>query len=325
LDQLGTEILCREPKPLRQIDSQVPAELERICLKCLRKDVAERYATAGDFAEDLRRFLTHSRQHETGDGAGREIDGPTGAPRPRRGRRAAGLLAVGIVAALACVGGGTWYGLVAGNSRLARDALVDLRVWDPTDGRRRGVGIREDGVLPLRAGDQVRLEVDLNLPAYAYVVWIDSEGAVSPVYPWQRGDWSQRPTSEAPVERLSLPAAADQAWTVKESPAGMETIVLLARTEPWHEAEEFFGSLGQLGKQAGNRPSVLEWRNGGIWLREHSPTRAADFAGTSTLIDAVILNQQAIAARLGDGFVLHHAMSFPIDALPRGGTDHASQ
>ena len=44
----------------------------------------------------------------------------------------------------------------------------------------------------------------------------------------------------------------------------METIVLLARTEPWQEAEDFFGSLGQLGKQEGQsakRAGVEEWRN----------------------------------------------------------------
>ena len=44
-DALSEEILHREPKPPRQIDDKIPAELERVCLKCLSKSVTERYAT----------------------------------------------------------------------------------------------------------------------------------------------------------------------------------------------------------------------------------------------------------------------------------------
>ena len=54
LAQVEDEILNREPKPPRQIDEEVPEELERICLKCLRKSVAERYLTAHDLAKNLR-------------------------------------------------------------------------------------------------------------------------------------------------------------------------------------------------------------------------------------------------------------------------------
>lgn len=51
------EIVHREPKPPRQIDDTIPVELERICLRCLVKDVAGRYTTSLDLCEDLRRFL----------------------------------------------------------------------------------------------------------------------------------------------------------------------------------------------------------------------------------------------------------------------------
>ncbi len=52
------EILNREPKPLRQIDEEIPASLERICLKCLAKRMNDRYMTAMDLANDLRDWKT---------------------------------------------------------------------------------------------------------------------------------------------------------------------------------------------------------------------------------------------------------------------------
>jgi serine/threonine protein kinase/formylglycine-generating enzyme required for sulfatase activity len=42
-----------EVRPLRQLNSAVPRELERICLKALSKKVSDRYSTASDMADDL--------------------------------------------------------------------------------------------------------------------------------------------------------------------------------------------------------------------------------------------------------------------------------
>jgi serine/threonine protein kinase/formylglycine-generating enzyme required for sulfatase activity len=51
------EILHRDPKPPRQINDRIPRELERICLRCLSRRMADRYETAGDLADDLKRWL----------------------------------------------------------------------------------------------------------------------------------------------------------------------------------------------------------------------------------------------------------------------------
>jgi class 3 adenylate cyclase/tetratricopeptide (TPR) repeat protein len=53
-----------EPQPPRQLISELPPELERICLKALAKQQKDRYTAAGDMAQDLRAVL------ETGPASG---------------------------------------------------------------------------------------------------------------------------------------------------------------------------------------------------------------------------------------------------------------
>jgi len=67
-------IVDEEPRSLRSIDRHIPLELETIVLKSLSKLPAERYATAGDLADDLQRWLS---------------DKPILARRPTLGERAA--------------------------------------------------------------------------------------------------------------------------------------------------------------------------------------------------------------------------------------------
>lgn len=49
-------VRTQEPVPPRNLVPQVPRDLELICLKCLRKDPSQRFPSAPEFAEELRRF-----------------------------------------------------------------------------------------------------------------------------------------------------------------------------------------------------------------------------------------------------------------------------
>jgi serine/threonine protein kinase/sugar lactone lactonase YvrE len=51
------EILHKEPKPIRELNPQIPEELQRIVVKTLEKDREDRYQTAHELTVDLRRLL----------------------------------------------------------------------------------------------------------------------------------------------------------------------------------------------------------------------------------------------------------------------------
>ncbi len=51
------QVLHDEPTPPRRRNGRVPRDLETVCLKAMAKEPAERYQTAADLADDLRRWL----------------------------------------------------------------------------------------------------------------------------------------------------------------------------------------------------------------------------------------------------------------------------
>jgi WD40 repeat protein len=50
------QVRSAEPLPPRRLRPALPRDLETVCLKCLQKQAARRYASAGELADDLSRF-----------------------------------------------------------------------------------------------------------------------------------------------------------------------------------------------------------------------------------------------------------------------------
>jgi serine/threonine protein kinase len=292
-EDLADEIQNREPKPPRQTSDgdQIPAELERICLRCLCKPVAGRYNTAGDVSRDLRRWL-HPR------------------PRFRRPAFVGGLAAAVLLLAL---GARQLWQRVHEPLPAAAPALsgtIDVLIWNPTDRSRRFLKLHDRGALPLRPNDQIRVEARLNRPAYLYLVWIDSEGRAFPVYPWQPGQWSRRLPKQAPASRLSLPETADQGWPMK-GPAGMETLMLLARESPLPADVDLAGLLAGLPKVPLQDPRALVcFADGQMVTRLQDADRGPNFFGAQQIDDPVLKTQRELRDRLGSHFELNRAVTF---------------
>src|SRR5262249_23627074 len=110
-----------EPVPLRQVDRQIPRDLETIVLKAMARELSRRYATAAALAEDLKRFLA---------------DQPIQARRTRIWERAlkwakrrpavAALLGVSGLAVVSLLAGGVWHQVQLGAAlRTAEDRRLE--------------------------------------------------------------------------------------------------------------------------------------------------------------------------------------------------------
>lgn len=188
---------------------------------------------------------------------------------------------------------------------------IDILVWDETETTRRGLNVRQSGVMPLRAGDRLRIDAEVDRPMYLYLLWIGSDGAVWPVYPWEGGNWENRPAIETPRTRLSVPPKLDEGLELG-GPPGMETFVLLARESPLPrdgQTESWLRGLPLQPQPYQSQLALVEFDVGQVV--ETSPTldRGPKSFDPKRLDDPVRHRQQLLAERLGAEFSVLRAIS----------------
>jgi len=281
--QLIQQILHREPKPPSQIDPTIPARLEDVCLKCLKKSVTERYSNTGTLARDVRHWR-----------------------RPWR-RWVVGVLAAALLVAVA-----TPLFLPGGKieTRPLTCVKMDVIVWNPEKPSRSRLNVKDLHTLPLQDEDLVRVDVELNRDAYPYLFLIDTEGAVWPIYPWPPGSWDDRPSKESPTRRVSLPRVSGEGWPVT-GPPGMDTLVLLARDTPLPDdvcMEDMLAGLPRQEMQ--DAKAFVEFDN---WQPvvpvDDRQERGMRFDRTR-IADPVLETQRLLQQRVEKYFDTHHAISY---------------
>jgi hypothetical protein len=224
-----------EVVPVRQLNPAVPAALARVCDRALAADRKARYPTARALESDLRRYLDWGRRLAV------------------RGGIASGallvLLSVGLALSGALDPAGQRGGLPspAGPDGVRAlplppttepltngELIVRIGSMDPVTRKtiKDFIPVERPGALPARTGDIIQLEVKLNRPGYAYLVWLDSE-KVQALYPWdhEKQQISEPAPAQAPRAHFLHPQNAAEGWPLDDT-EGMETVILLARSTP---------------------------------------------------------------------------------------------
>ena len=272
--------------------------------------MTERYATALDLAADL--------QHVAREG-GHPREGRLSTRPLRAFFTPARCLALAAAACLVVMGAVWIYQRGATAAPGPLTGRVEVLVLLPGGGSGRLLSIKDPDARPLLPHDQVRVQAELNRPAYVYLVWIDSRGKAQPVYPWTNGRWSERAARQSPVERLSLPEEVGKYWKMQSNRAGMETLVLLARETPLPDdvdLERFFDGLPP---QPVEDPKALLFFDGGKAVDAEGDRRQAagarrsrgpDLSAPAEAEYPVIRAQATLAGRLGSRFAVNRAVSF---------------
>jgi hypothetical protein len=110
---------------------------------------------------------------------------------------------------------------------------LQLNLWASKKGNdARLFSLEEAGVLPLRAGDALRVEAGTTRPAYFYALNMDATGKVWPLYPWRGNGWGDVP-EEKPRDFFCVPdPSKGGAAKLKPGPSGIESVLVLARETP---------------------------------------------------------------------------------------------
>jgi serine/threonine protein kinase len=237
----------------RDVNPQVPPELERICLKAMATRPSGRYGTADRFARALRRYL---RGRASGlpssetvavsppdqfvsnpavDTRSSTASGIETAPEYARRRVprwiAPIVVALGIMLAMILTTvlwksnpDGSQSGILVSGTGPIQVEKFDIQV--SPQGR---AFVAVDRAVPLRLGDSVHFSVRLSRPAHVRLLWIDARGKAEELYP-NDPEFGRRETE--PVMEFESPLQLDRGWPLRDLVGGREIALLLVNAGP---------------------------------------------------------------------------------------------
>jgi hypothetical protein len=215
-----------------------------------------------------------------------------------------------VVAAVLAISSGAYF-LYRG-ADLPRVESIELSVWTQSDFPRGRISQREASASPLHTGDKLRLSVTLNQEAYLYVLWIGTEGDVTPIYPWPLGEWSRQEVG-APTNLLQLPARPDDAWRVESGRGGVETIIVLAARKPLPDDLDLAAMLSPMQSQEDiSLAQPLSFVDGKLVPLDVTLTRSPNVDAPERILDPVLTNQLFVAERLSPYYSSMRALCIPI-------------
>ena len=247
-DDCSDEILHRAPKPPRQINDGIPADLEAVCLRCLSKDISKRYSTAADVANSLRKL---SNQSEPSLQA---ILAP-----PSHWRSARWLLLAVVCASLA-IGIGISLSRSTGDAigpsvtvehpefanllRLVYDEVLQgssPAAWIQVEQGEEAESAQRWGPLKngarLSSGGRYRIMLSAPEQAFFYVFQIDTRGQVDWVFP--KNAFCTYSTGSNPVPpntTVKVPEGKATVFFLDEY-TGIEHVYVVATTQRWETLE----------------------------------------------------------------------------------------
>jgi predicted Ser/Thr protein kinase len=212
--------------------ARVPRRLERICLKALAADPADRYPSAEAFEKALERYLVRPKVLGVLSGV--------------CGLVLLGALVFALVVRWADLR--EWRGSQPGVPTVlpapgSLEGELTIRVWSKEGGGKRGLKVDEPGALPLLPGEWVHIGAQLNQPAHVYLLWLDGRGKVIQLCPRDDGKFGARPSDGSPRAAVHSPEALDQGHKMS-GPRGLETVLLLARRQPLSPGTDVAGLIG---------------------------------------------------------------------------------
>jgi hypothetical protein len=197
----------------------------------------------------------------------------------------------------------------------------DLEVKIYTE-RRGWIDLEDAQALPLQADDGYKIIARVNRPAYAYILLIKPDGVVLPVYPWSEpGVWQARPSEERPLTPdrpfVFEPPQGTTGWQVPTGPAGMLTLLLLARQTPLPAHEDVARLIGPVRPQTEQHLKAKAWFENGLIVRGR-PHRGADFEARSGNDPVFEVQQRVRKVLLGEDkpFTYSLAVTFATKGRP---------